>query len=392
MHYAVPRILAAEGQLARLFTDICAVQGWPRLLKWLPNGVLPPGVRRLKGRIPRGVPHEQLTSFTGFGWEYVQKRRQARSAEQMTAAHLWAGARFNELVLRQGLGEARGVYTFNSAGLSVLESARQRGLRAVMEQTIAPTEVEARLMREEWTRHGQWGSGGFEENGLLREFGALEAAEWNAAQVIVCGSEFVREGIREAGGPWEKCVVVPYGVDCPPGRVRQKPRGPLRVLFVGTVGLRKGVPYLLAAAELFGADSCEFRLIGSIDVSADRLAGLPGHVQVLGSVPRAEMKRHWDWADVFVLPSLCEGSATVCYEALGAGLPVITTPNAGSVVRDGVDGFVVPVRDGNAIAGRLEKFMKHDGLLESMSKQALLRAQSFTVAKYGERLTEALLG
>ena len=47
-------------------------------------------------------------------------------------------------------------------------------------------------------------------------------------------------------------------------------------------------------------------------------------------------------ADVFVFPSLFEGSAVVTYEALAAGLPSVVTPSAGSVVRDGVEGFIVP--------------------------------------------------
>jgi glycosyltransferase involved in cell wall biosynthesis len=71
-------------------------------------------------------------------------------------------------------------------------------------------------------------------------------------------------------------------------------------------------------------------------------------------VTRQEVRRHYQWADVFVFPSLCEGSAMVTYEALAAGLPVITTPNAGSVVRDGVDGFIVPIRDAEAIAAKLD--------------------------------------
>ena len=49
-------------------------------------------------------------------------------------------------------------------------------------------------------------------------------------------------------------------------------------------------------------------------------------------------------ADVFVFPSLFEGSAVVTYEALACGLPSVVTPDAGSVVRDGVEGFVVPGR------------------------------------------------
>jgi glycosyltransferase involved in cell wall biosynthesis len=102
------------------------------------------------------------------------------------------------------------------------------------------------------------------------------------------------------------------------------------------------------------------------------------------------MAEHYAWADVFLLPSICEGSATVCYEALAAGVPVITTENAGSVVRDGVDGFIVPIRDAEAVVERLEMLYRDRELLESMSRGAFARAREFTVEKYGERLLEAI--
>jgi len=71
-------------------------------------------------------------------------------------------------------------------------------------------------------------------------------------------------------------------------------------------------------------------------------------------------------------------------------LPIITTPNAGSVVRDGVDGFIVPVRDAEAIAGKLELLARDRDLLAWMSANALARSREFTVEKYGERLLAAI--
>ena len=95
--------------------------------------------------------------------------------------------------------------------------------------------------------------------------------------------------------------------------------------------------------------------------------------------------------DVFLLPSICEGSATVIYEALAAGLPVICTPNAGSVVRDGVDGFIVPIRDPDAIMEKLEQLATNAQLLAQMSENARRRAGEYSIDAYGERLKEVLL-
>jgi glycosyltransferase involved in cell wall biosynthesis len=82
----------------------------------------------------------------------------------------------------------------------------------------------------------------------------------------------------------------------------------------------------------------------------------------------------------------------VTYEALGYGLPVVCTPNAGSVVRDGLEGFIVPVRDATAIAGRIEQLTQDVDLRAQMSAGAKARAAEFTVAAYGQRLLAALTG
>lgn len=81
-------------------------------------------------------------------------------------------------------------------------------------------------------------------------------------------------------------------------------------------------------------------------------------------MPRNEKAALHKWADVFVLPSIVKGSATVTYGAIMAGCPVVTTPNAGSIIRDGVDGSIVPICGPEAIAQALRRFLDAPGLLE----------------------------
>jgi glycosyltransferase involved in cell wall biosynthesis len=124
--------------------------------------------------------------------------------------------------------------------------------------------------------------------------------------------------------------------------------------------------------------------------------GLPNSImsspnlKLLGAVPRAEIAAHFAWADVFLLPSACEGSATVTYEALAAGLPVIATPNAGSVVEDGVSGQVVPLGDAAAIVSTLRNLSTDAPRLDAMSAAAAARAAEYDLAAYGRRLLAAL--
>jgi glycosyltransferase involved in cell wall biosynthesis len=110
----------------------------------------------------------------------------------------------------------------------------------------------------------------------------------------------------------------------------------------------------------------------------------------VGQVPRSRVMDEFRRADLFVLPSLCDSFALVHLEAMACGVPVITTPNCGSVVRDGVDGFIVPIRDAAAIADKVELLLTDRGLRARMGRSARERAKEFTWARYGERLIGAL--
>jgi glycosyltransferase involved in cell wall biosynthesis len=321
--------------------------------------------------------------------EYFRRQKSATSPEDVTAAHIWAGKELCRRVIRRGFEDSSSVYTYSSAGLELLEYARERGLRTITEQASSPTWIFAQLLHEEEAAYPEWRES-HAKGMLLGAFEERERREWSAAATIICGSEFVREGIRKVGGPVERCVVVPYGIrTLYPVTRRSQKNEPLRVLVVGAVRIMKGPHYTLAVAKAMSGRA-EFRVAGQLDVTPHAQKLLSEHVTLLGAVPRSEIHRQFEWADVFLLPTLCEGSATVCYEALSHGLPVITTPNAGSVVRDGVDGFIVPIRDAAAIVERIERFLDDGDLLATMSENALARAAEYTLERYGERLLSAL--
>ena len=390
MDYAVPRILNAHGMLEHFYTDICGTKGWPRLVGYIPRQFQPAGIRRLIGRRPAGIPPQRMTCFPGVGLTFALRRMRAHSnPDGRMWAELDAGRRLAELVVRHGFGQADGFYGFIRECLEPLRAARSRGLWTAVEQNIAAWDLVDRLEREERARFPDWTSD-VNENASSEAYASRERAEWAEADLIVCPSEFVRQSVADYGGPADRCVVVPYGVDTRfqiPTRDRR--HGPLRVLTVGSLGLRKGTPYVLEAARRMKG-LADFRMVGRGSVPAAACAGLEGVVQFTGPIPRLEIIAQYAWADVFLLPSICEGSATVTYEALAAGLPVITTPNTGSVVRDGTDGFVVPIRDVDAIVQSLQLLNQDRGRLFEMSGNAKLRAQDFNLAGYGRRLCEAL--
>jgi glycosyltransferase involved in cell wall biosynthesis len=111
------------------------------------------------------------------------------------------------------------------------------------------------------------------------------------------------------------------------------------------------------------------------------------NLHLLGYVP--DQAALLQTADVFVLPSIQEGSALVTYEAMASGLPVIITKNCGSIARNGQDGFIVPIRDPGTLANRLTAFAREPALRRSMGQAARRHVLDFSWERYGERLVEA---
>jgi glycosyltransferase involved in cell wall biosynthesis len=163
------------------------------------------------------------------------------------------------------------------------------------------------------------------------------------------------------------------------------------VLFAGTANLGKGIHYLAMAAERLRRTRCayDFRVAGSVATTVARQP-LCRALHFLGRVPRDRIHEELAAADLLVLPSLAEGSAAVTYEALAAGVPVVTTPAAGSVVRDGIDGRIVPERDPVALADAIAELVEDRARRALMGAAARERARDYTWERYGERLVGAL--
>jgi glycosyltransferase involved in cell wall biosynthesis len=158
------------------------------------------------------------------------------------------------------------------------------------------------------------------------------------------------------------------------------------VLFVGTLQLRKGVQYLLDAARLLKGERIHIRLVGPSQLSREAMRTLSTEVEVTGPLPRSEIARQYAWADVLVLPTLSEGSANVCHEAMAAGVPVITTANAGSAVRHGDNGLIVPARDAVALAGAIAALAQDAAMRAAMAQTARAAARSDGIETYARRL------
>jgi glycosyltransferase involved in cell wall biosynthesis len=234
------------------------------------------------------------------------------------------------------------VHGFEGGCIRTLTEARRRGVATVLD---VPN---AHEFADTWLR----------EEGLKGASAAVSEQlvnERKLADVLLAPSEFVEACLVENGVPPSKVERLPYGVDVDaftPSRPRDD--GVFRVLSVGTPSLRKGTPYLLEAWRRLRLPGAELVMIGGVSHGSDlvRRSG-ESAVRWLGQLPHSQIRDWFSRSDVFVLPSLAEGSALVTFEALASALPVVATANTGSVVRDGIDGIVVAPRDASGIADAL---------------------------------------
>jgi glycosyltransferase involved in cell wall biosynthesis len=377
-HYQEPALFHNWGVLDGLYTDFyCGhnpIFNFLRKLVFQPY--LPNMVKKILDRYDPGLSRARIVQFPTFGYHYLKKMRQS-SPEKAAQVFIWGGKTFCQHIIEYGLGTANTIYGFNSACLELFEYAKQREMRCILDQTLADSAQVYQLLLDEEQRWPGWSVTPFRVNTADRDLMYREQREQDIADAIVCGSEFVADSLSARGVDAKKISIIPLGrlkgevpqLYLPNSLTSEIRADGLKILFVGSVGLRKGIPYLLQALRnLKGNLPFTCKVAGTVEINPARVIEYQDVCEFLGRVPRSQVKDLYGWADVFVLPSICEGSAMVTYEALSLGIPVITTHNSGSVVRDGIDGWVVPIRDSEAISRILLKLYQEASYLNRKVK------------------------
>jgi glycosyltransferase involved in cell wall biosynthesis len=304
-------------------------------------------------------------------------------------------------VARSFLDEVDVLYCFSGAALSAFRMADKRGVLCVLDRTTPTRPVRREILLEEretappeWQPRVDYDPRGQGIRGVLgaKRFDDVEAEEIERADTVICGSEFCADSVRRVGQPRGPIVVEPYGVDvsafAPVERASR--RGTLTLLLVGNIQAEKGVWYLLQAARRLQIPGLRVRLVGHLNLPGAALTPYEDLVTHVPHVPRIMVHQEYTHGDIYVLPTLYEGSSNTIYEAMASGLPVITTPNAGSIVRDGIEGFIVPVRDPDALAARVQQLHDDADLRREMGEAARQRALQFTWEDYGLRLSRVI--
>lgn len=388
----VLRSLAEHDMLAEFWTSIA----WRDDSIW--NGVLPASLRaQFARRSYTEAPADRVKTLPWMEFARLAARatplREVLCSGERPLSYIGTSWYFDQRVARRlRTLQPSGVYAYEGAAVKTFREARRLGVRALYELPSAHWYWEQKFLAEEAERSPAYANllpSLSDSAAYLR----LKDEELSLADYVFVPSRHVGDTLAGVV-PEEKIRVINYGA--PPVRARKFARSsgrPLKVLFVGNLIQRKGIGYLLEAVEKLGAQ-VELTLVGARFRPNARVDAACRRWRWFETLPHPQVLDLMQQADVLALPSLTEAFGLVVTEALACGLPVIVTPNTGSgeLVRDGHEGFVVPICSADAIAERLNDLNQDRDMLAAMSAHAQQAAAARPWQVYRDDFASAVRG
>ncbi len=351
--FDLAREMHARGALAGVFT------GYPRF------------------KLPAdGLPPELIHSFPFVHGAVMALPWRRLVGKTLEREIIWLDAVSFGAYAARALPDCDVYVGLSGTSLAAGKRAQSRGARYICDRGSSHIRAQDELLREEFAR---WGA---RFQGVDPRMVDQEEAEYAAADRITVPSDFVYRTFLSQGVAPEKLRKLPYGVNLsrfgPDGTPAE---GRFDVLFVGGMSLRKGVPYLLQAFEKLDLPGKSLTFVGAINQELIKMLRArklwPEEARVLGHVPQVELKTLMSRSHVMVLPSVEEGLALVVAQAMACGCPVIATTNTGAedILADGAEGFIVPIRDVDALAERLQRMADRPDERAAMGQRALAKVQ-----------------
>lgn len=280
---------------------------------------------------------------------------------------------------------------YQGSCLKSLQSAKQEGKLTICEMAAAHAPAAVRILGEEQRLHPEW-SDSFDNLEFPSDYYKRLCDEPHQADLVIGASSFTLKTLREDGVEEKKLKYLPLGFELDRiefssvvGHVKR----PLRLLYAGRVTQRKGIKYILEALKQFKKADVELHIIGNIHGSGRGLRGYEGMYKLHHAISQYELFKQYHHYDAFILPTVFEGFGLVIVEAMAAGLPAITTPNGigPELIEDGKNGFIVPIRDTQAIVRAITQLLSKSSIeLSKMRQAARIAALNFSWDAYKIRL------
>lgn len=299
-------------------------------------------------------------------------------------------------VAKHHLQGIKAIYAYEDGAATTFQKAKQQSILCLYDLPIVFYRTSRNLQLEEAELFPELAPA---LQGIQEPTWKLERKEQEIelADHIFVPSSFVQNSLLDAGVKQEKISVIPFGAPIDYFHPQPKKDNLFRALFVGRVAPRKGTHYLLQAWKELHLPDSELLLVGINDFPDGWLNQYIDIIRYLKSVPHSSLNEYYSAASVLVFPSLVEGLALVQLEAMACGIPIITTVNAGGsdIVTDGVEGFIIPIRDLQMLKEKLEWCYRHPQELAEMGQAARRKAEQLTWNLYrqklGKRVQEILI-
>jgi glycosyltransferase involved in cell wall biosynthesis len=246
------------------------------------------------------------------------------------------------------------------------------------------------------------------KDSFVRVYNRRRQQLWDAADLILPCSDFIRRELLAKGAPKDKMIVHHNTAD--PEKFQPGEKQNLLV-FAGRWSPKKGIDTLIDALTQLGAElnGWTVRLCGnkpegqrdSFEQSLhDKLAASGIKVDLAGWVPSDDMPKHWAAAKIACVPSKrapsgdAEGLPLVCIEAMLSGCALAATRHSGIVecVRDGKTGYLCDEGDADALAENLRKLLQDPAATAAMGDAGrALALDEFNLQKQSRKLEDHLL-
>lgn len=275
-----------------------------------------------------------------------------------------------------------------------IRDARRRGLKVLVDQGIAHPSWLSLNLRQECEN-----TGAHYDVESVASFWRLVLRDCRDADLLMVNSEFVRDTFVQHGYNEKKVRVVRLGVRPDFVGLRSwqveaplNHGAPLRILFTGGFNARKGAKYFLDAIREISRRGIKasVTLVGSYHNAIpliEKYGDIRHVLKFIGHVSQDVLKNYLREADVYLFPSLAEGCAQSGMEAMAASLCVIATRESGLPITDGQTGYIVPARNVESIADRLEWLVAHPHEIQRVGCAASkLIYNTFTWEKYAKNV------
>ncbi len=299
----------------------------------------------------------------------------------------WVYASLDRHVAKHHLQNLDAVYAYEDGAATTFQEAKKQGIICLYDLPIPFYRTVFEIQQEEAQRFRDLAPGLIAIHEPASKLERKEQ-EIQLADHIFVASSVTKNSLLKVGIKPEKISVIPYGAPIDYFQPQAKTDKVFRALFVGRVGAHKGVHYLLQAWKELQLPDAELMLVGVNDFPDGWLERYAEVFRYIPSVPHASLNEYYSAANVLVFPSLLEGFGMVLLEAMACGIPVIATSNTGGndIITDGVEGFLIPIRDVEALKEKLEWCDRHPQELAEMGRAARQKAEQLTWKLYRQRL------